>query len=239
MAGGDIRAFAESLARPPEARVAEFRALLDRVHAIVEMLIRMPQPVVAGVQGAVAGFGLSLANAADLVVAADDAYFASAYLQIGVTPDGGGTWTLPRIVGARRAAEIMLLGARFDAREALAMGIANRVVPASELDAAVADAARRIAAGPAPATQRLKRLLRESSTRTLSEQLAAEAASFSACTGTDDFAEGVAASAGRRRTDLRPRRRPAWLRAQARLSPRVASPFACINSEVIFCPWRT
>jgi 2-(1,2-epoxy-1,2-dihydrophenyl)acetyl-CoA isomerase len=199
MAGGDIRVFGQALAEPATQRVDAFRRLLERVHAAVETLIRMPQPVVAGVQGAVAGFGMSLANAADLVLAADDAYFASAYLQLGVTPDGGGTWTLPRIVGSRRAAEIMMLGDRFDAGEARTLGIVNRVVPSSDLDATVAATAERLAAAPAFAMQRLKRLLRESSGRTLSEQLGAEAASFSACTGSDDFVEGVSAFLAKRK----------------------------------------
>ena len=202
MAGGDIRVFGESLAQPAEQRVASFRRLLDGVHAAIETLIRMPQPIVAGVQGAVAGFGMSLANAADLVVASDDAYFASAYLQLGVTPDGGGTWTLPRIAGSRRAAEIMMLGERFDASEARALGIVNRIVPAAELDAAIAAVAARIATAPATAMQRLKRLLRGSSSRTLSEQLAEEASSFSACTGSEDFVEGVSAFLAKRKPDF-------------------------------------
>ncbi len=89
-----------------------------------------------------AGFGLSLMNACDLVVAADNAYFASAYRNIALTADGGGSWALPRIVGMRRAMEIMLLAERFDAPQALAWGLVNRVVPVAELDAAV-DGARR------------------------------------------------------------------------------------------------
>jgi 2-(1,2-epoxy-1,2-dihydrophenyl)acetyl-CoA isomerase len=193
MAGGDIRVFAQALDSPPADRVAAFRALIDRVHAFVETLARMPQPVVAAVHGAVAGFGLSLANACDLVYASEDAYFASAYLTIGVTPDGGGTFSLPRIVGTRKAAEIMLLGDRFDAKEAQALGIVNRVVGAGELDASASAAAARIAAMPARATRNLKRLLREAPQSSLAAQLAAEAASFSACTGDEDFVEGIRA----------------------------------------------
>ncbi|HVE51488.1 MAG TPA: enoyl-CoA hydratase [Casimicrobiaceae bacterium] len=193
MAGGDIRLFAESLDSRGAQRTTEFRALIDGVHATIELLARMPQPVIAGVQGAVAGFGLSLTNACDLVYACDDAYFASAYLQLGVTPDGGGTYWLPRLVGARKAAEIMLLGDRFDAATALSLGIVNRVVAAAELDATLTKAARRIAEGPVDAVRNLKRLLRESMQRTLSEQLHAEGDSFSRCAGTDDFVEGVRA----------------------------------------------
>ena len=121
---------------------------------------------------------------------------------LGVTPDGGGTYWLPRIVGARRAAEIMLVGDRLDAARAEALGLVNRVVPAAELDATVAAVARRIAAGPPVATQRLKRLLRESPQRTLAGQLDLEAQSFSRCTGGDEFAEGVRAFLDKRKPDF-------------------------------------
>jgi len=193
MAGGDIRVFAASLAQDGPSRQRAFQALADGVHAAIETLARMPQPVVARVQGAVAGFGLSLMNACDLAFACDDAYFASAYLALGVTPDGGGTYWLPRIVGARKAAEIVLLGERLTARQALDLGLVNRVLPPDELDAAVAAAAQRIAHGPRRAVQGVKRLLRASPEASLSAQLAAEAASFGACAGTADFAEGVRA----------------------------------------------
>ena len=202
MAGGDIRFFAESLRDERFDRDAAFQRIIERVHASVETLARMPQPVIGRVRGAVAGFGLSLANACDLVFASEDTYFASAYLQLGVTPDGGGTYWLPRLVGARRAAQIMLLGERFGAREAEALGIVNKVLPADELDRAVDDAAQRIAAGPTHAVRNLKRLLRESLGRSLSQQLNAEAQSFGQCAGIDDFAEGVAAFLAKRPPDF-------------------------------------
>ena len=193
MAGGDLRTFAGELAKPPKQRDADFRRVIGRLHSAIENFHRMPHPVVGQVHGAVAGFGLSLMNACDLVVAADDAYFASAYRNIALTPDGGGSWTLPRIVGTRRAMEIMLLGERFDARRALEMGLVNRLVPAAELERAVAAVVESLATGPVMAIRNAKRLLRESLGRTLSEQLDAEAVSFGACSGTDDFAEGIAA----------------------------------------------
>lgn len=193
MAGGDIRVFAESLQQPGAQRAAQFQAMADRIHAAIETIARMPQPVIARVQGAVAGFGLSLMNACDLVFAADDAYFASAYLALGVTPDGGGTYWLPRVVGSRKAAEIMMLGERLDARAALDAGLVNRVLPAADLDDAVARAAERLARGPQHAVRGVKRLLRRSPGATMSSQLAAEAVSFGACAGMDDFTEGVRA----------------------------------------------
>ncbi len=198
MAGGDIRSFAGHLGETPAARNAGFTRMVERLHAAIEHLHRMPHPVVGCVQGAVAGFGLSLMNACDLVVAADDAYFASAYRQIGLTPDGGGSWSLPRLAGMRRAMEIFLLGERFGASDALALGIVNRVVPAAELNAATDAIVRALATGPVLALRNTKRLVRDSIARTLSEQLQAEARSFGACTGTPDFVEGVTAFLAKR-----------------------------------------
>jgi 2-(1,2-epoxy-1,2-dihydrophenyl)acetyl-CoA isomerase len=193
MAGGDLRTFAAELAKPPAQRDIDFRRVIGRLHSAIENFHRMPHPVVGQVHGAVAGFGLSLMNACDLVVAADDAYFASAYRNIALTPDGGGSWALPRIVGMRRAMEIMLLGERFDARRALELGLVNRVVPAAELERAVAAVVEALVNGPVLAIRNAKRLMRESLSRSLSEQLDAEAVSFGACSATADFAEGITA----------------------------------------------
>jgi len=193
MAGGDIRTFAGMLDGESAERTRRFRRMIARLHSAIEAFHRMPHPVIGQVQGAVAGFGLSLMNACDLVVAADNAYFASAYRAIALTADGGGSWALPRLVGMRRAMEIMLLGERFDAQQALAWGLVNRVVPLAEIDATVAGMVGSLADGPKLAIRNAKRLMRESLARSLSEQLDAEAASFAACAGTPDFAEGIAA----------------------------------------------
>ena len=198
MAGGDIRSFAERLAEAPAVRSEGFRRTIGRLHAAIENLHRMPHPVVGRVHGAVAGFGLSLMNACDLVVAADDSYFASAYRQIALTPDGGGSWALPRLVGLRKAMEIFLLGERFGAADALALGLLNRVVPAADLDAATNTMVHALATGPALALRNAKRLVRESLSRSLSEQLDAEASSFAACAGTADFVEGITAFLAKR-----------------------------------------
>jgi 2-(1,2-epoxy-1,2-dihydrophenyl)acetyl-CoA isomerase len=193
MAGGDIRLFAAQLELPLAERTREFGGLVARVHAAIEQLQRLPQPVIASVHGAVAGFGLSLMCACDLAIAGESSYFTSAYRHLGLSPDGGSTWTLPRIVGVKKAMEIVLLGERFTADDALRLGLVNRVVP----DEARRDATRRLAAalasGPALALANDKRLINQSLSRSLSEQLAAEAASFAACAAQDDFAEGVRA----------------------------------------------
>ena len=198
MAGGDIRMFAGQLNEPPATRSAQFQRIVEGLHAAIENLHRMPHPVICCVHGAVAGFGLSLMNACDLVIAADDAYFASAYRQIALTPDGGGSWSLPRLVGTRKAMEILLLGERFTAAEALALGLVNRVVAAADLNMATNAMVQALAEGPLLAVRNTKRLVRESMGRTLSEQLQAEASSFGACAGTADFAEGITAFLGKR-----------------------------------------
>lgn len=193
MAGGDIRMFAALRDLPPAERTARFETFIGPVHAFLELLVRLPQPVIARVHGACAGFGLSLMAACDLAIASDDAYFTTAYRHIGLTPDGSGTWSLPRVVGPRKAMELVLLSPRLDAREALRIGLVNRVVPAAELDSAVEGVAKSLATGPAQALRNAKRLLRESLGRTLPEQLNAEALSIAQCAGTSDFVEGITA----------------------------------------------
>jgi 2-(1,2-epoxy-1,2-dihydrophenyl)acetyl-CoA isomerase len=198
MAGGDLRAFATRLGDPPAERQRDFQRMVERMHVAIEALHRMPHPVVARVHGAIAGFGLSLMNACDLVVAADDAYFASAYRHIALTPDGGGSWSLPRLVGLRKAMEIFLLADRFDAAEALRLGLVNKIVPAAELDATVDAIVASLTAGPRDALRSAKRLARESLAHTLSEQLEAEAMSFGRATASADFAEGIGAFLAKR-----------------------------------------
>lgn len=198
MAGGDLRTFAQQLDASPAARQAWFTRMVQGLHASIEHLRRMPAPVIASVHGAVAGFGLSLVGACDLAIAADDAYFASAYRNIALTPDGGGTYTLPRIVGLKKAMELLLLGERFDAQEALRLGLVNRVVPRESLAAATQVWVDAILTGPRLALAGVKRLLQQSSTSTLSEQLQAEATSFGACTATGDFVEGINAFLAKR-----------------------------------------
>ncbi len=130
MAGGDIKGFHGRLAETtPAERTAHFRAKIHRLHPAIVSMRRMPKPVIASLRGAAAGFGLSLALAADLAIAAEDAFFTLAYCLIGTSPDGGSSYHLPRIVGLRKAMEIALLGDRFDAETALRLGLVNWVVP--------------------------------------------------------------------------------------------------------------
>ena len=193
MAGGDIKGFHGRLAETPAERGAHFRAKIHKLHPAIAAMRRMPKPVIASLRGAAAGFGLSLALATDLAIAAEDAYFTLAYCLIGTSPDGGSSYHLPRLVGLRKAMEIALLGERFDAETALRLGLVNWVVPSADLEAETAKLAARLAGGPGHALGQTKALLNVSLDNPLEAQLALEAESFASCAATQDFAEGVTA----------------------------------------------
>ena len=188
MAGGDVSSFHRA---GPEAP-ATIERLMQPFHDAVEILTGMEKPLVAAVQGPVAGAGLSMMLVADLVIAADDAKFSLAYSRIGTSPDGGSTWSLPRVVGLRKALEIALLDETFDAAEALRLSLVSRVVPAADLAAETMRVAERLAAGPTQAYGRTKALMRRSLDRPLHEQLEAEKDAFLRCARTQDFRDGVA-----------------------------------------------
>ena len=194
MAGGDIKGFHGRLSETtPAERGAHFRAKIHSLHPAIVAMRRMPKPVIASLRGAAAGFGLSLALATDLAIAAEDAYFTLAYCLIGTSPDGGSSYHLPRIVGLRKAMEIALLGERFNAETARRLGLVNWVVPSADLEAETEKLAARLAKGPSHALGETKALLNASFGNSLEAQLALEAEGFASCAATDDFAEGVSA----------------------------------------------
>jgi len=199
MAGGDLQWFREQTSLDEPMRRENFVNLLNGVQAAIVNFRRMDKPVIAVVQGAVAGFGLSLMMAADLVVAAEDAYFTLAYSNIGLSPDGGASWSLPRQVGLKQAMEIALLGDRFDARRAFELGLVNRLVESAQLDDESMKLAIRLAAGSVGALARTKALLNQAFDNSLEDQLAAEQEFFADCATHPDFVEGLTAFFERRK----------------------------------------
>lgn len=193
MAGGDVGYFRDALPDLEAGRVDELNPIFEHVHGIVQALRDIPVPVVGVLHGAVAGFGVSLAAACDLSIAADDCRFTLAYCHLATSPDGGSTYILPRVVGFKKAMEMALLGEPFGAREALEWGLVNKVVPADELDDAADQWVQRLASGPRFAYGRTKVLLYESLDNTFTRQVEAEEESFKRCARTADFAEGITA----------------------------------------------
>lgn len=194
MSGGDIGSFSKSMAGNQKF----FHELIGVFHGALEILANLPRPVIASLNGAVAGAGLSVAMIADLAIAADDAMFTLAYSRIGTSPDGSSSWSLPRIVGVRKALEIAMLSEVFNAQEAQRLGIVNKVVPAGALSDETDKLARRLAEGPTFAYGKIKHLIRESHLHSLHDQLAREEEAFVSCSQTKDFSEGVAAFIGKR-----------------------------------------
>ena len=203
MAGGDIRGFAKSLTEDRERHLANFEMRVVKAHQLIYQLRRMEKPVLASVQGAAAGFGLSLILACDLAMATDDSFFTLAYRHIGLSADGGATYFLPRIVGERRALEIALLGERFTAQTAKEYGILNWLVPAADLAAETAKTARKLADGPTFALGKAKRLIRSSLDNSWDEHSHREAEYLAACAATTDHLEGVTAFLAKRKATFK------------------------------------
>jgi 2-(1,2-epoxy-1,2-dihydrophenyl)acetyl-CoA isomerase len=186
-AGQDLAERERPDAAPLEIEVRE------RYNPIIRALRSMGQPVIAAVNGGAAGAGASLAFACDLRIAAEEARFILAFGRIGLVPDSGATWFLPRIVGPAKAAEMALVGDPVDAAEALRIGLVSRVVPASELLTEARSLADRLAAGAPLATALTKGALQRVLTIDLDEALDGEAKLQGIAGASADHAEGLAA----------------------------------------------
>jgi 2-(1,2-epoxy-1,2-dihydrophenyl)acetyl-CoA isomerase len=176
-----------------------YRVLTERYHPIIRAVRDMPKPVVAAVNGAAAGIGLSLALACDLVIAAESAYFLLAFVNIGLVPDGGSSLLVPARVGFARAAEMAMLGERIGARQALDWGMINQVWPDGELAARAGELVIRLADGPTRSYAGTKRQLNSWLYQRMEEQLELEAQIQQEMAASGDFAEGLRAFADKRR----------------------------------------
>lgn len=196
-AGGNVRAFAGA----PD-RAAYVLGVAHELHEFVRLLTDTTVPVVAAVHGWAAGAGMSLVCAADLAIGGTSTKLRPAYPGIGFTPDGGMSWNLPRIVGARRAREILLTDAILDAEESVRLGLLSRTVADEDVRAEALTLAQRLAAGPTSSYAGIKALLARSEESTLSDQLDAEAETISAAAATPAGREGVDAFVGKRAPDF-------------------------------------
>ena len=167
--------------------------LRERYNPIVRAMRGLDKPIIGAINGVAAGAGASIAFACDLRIAADGASFALAFGRVGLVPDTGATWLLPRLVGSARAAEIALLNAPVPAADALSIGLVSRVVPGDALAATAREMAMKLAAGAPRAIALTKRALNAAWDRGLAAALASEAHLQALAGRTQDHAEGIAA----------------------------------------------
>ena len=197
--GGDLREFHEQGPRLP----AHLRETTVYLHAALSRLARLRAPVIAAVNGVAAGAGMSLACACDLVIAAESARFTLAYTRVGLSPDGSGTWFLPRIVGHRRALELALTNRVLNAAEAQEWGLVTRVVADHQLEDETLALAAALADGPTAAYGATKRLFHESWTTSLESQMNLETESIVRLGETHDGREGMLAFLEKRAAEFR------------------------------------
>ena len=170
---------------------ADLGPRIEAFHALIRAIVEAPKPFIAAVRGPAVGFGADLALACDLRVLAEDAYIQEKFVAIGLMPDGGGSFWLPRLVGLGRALEFLMLGTRIDAPQALSLGLANRVVADERAEAQ--RIAQELAAGPPLALAAIKAAVRESATSSVYQALAREKQGQTELLHSQDFREGVTA----------------------------------------------
>jgi 2-(1,2-epoxy-1,2-dihydrophenyl)acetyl-CoA isomerase len=193
-AGGDLKAFAAQCHRVS----GYMQEVTQAFHAAISRFNRMAPPVVGAINGTAAGGGLSLALAADIVVAAASAKFTMAYTKIGLVPDGASTYFLARLVGLRRAKEMVLLNPVLSAPQALEWGLINQVVPDAEVLPTAMALAKKLAAGPTLAYGEAKRLILAGATESLESQMESESRAIAALVGSPDGREGLEAFLAKR-----------------------------------------
>jgi 2-(1,2-epoxy-1,2-dihydrophenyl)acetyl-CoA isomerase len=169
---------------------AEMRRFASLLHDAIVQLHQADKPVVTGVNGTAAGSGFGLALTGDIILVSEDAKFEYAYPRVGLTGDGGSTFFLPRLVGLRRAKEILLYDEPISPQEAVDIGIATETVPAEDFEKRLQEVAAQLASGPTKAFGATKQLMTESFSRDISAQLAAETDAMGEATHGEDYARG-------------------------------------------------
>lgn len=197
-AGGDVKAFSNAGDQLPDF----LKEITVYLHGALANLARMPKPLVGAINGPVAGAGVGVAILGDIVLADPSAHFTLAYTGIGMSPDGGTTWLLPRLIGLRRAQEICLTNRRIGAEEAAQIGLVTRVTEAGKLAEESAALAQQLAAGATTALGATRRLLADSFSATFESHMEAESRSISAQGRSKEGREGIAAFVEKRKPDF-------------------------------------
>ena len=192
-AGADVVKLADGHAKNVKRVTGPMRTIMTGAQKLVASVLDCGKPVITVVQGAAAGIGAHLAYASDLVIATDAAYFAESFVKRGLVVDGGGAYLLPRRIGMQKAKEMAFFGEKLTAAEALSLGLVNRVVPAADLDDAVADFAGRLAVAPTSAIALTKRLFNDSPDSDRTASFVAEAMAQEIQSYAQDSKEGVTA----------------------------------------------
>lgn len=201
-AGADVRQMQASLEDSPPIFL---RKLTIQLHAITSAIRRMSKPVIAAVNGVASGWGFPLALACDLIIATEGARFNSAYIFIGLCPDGGLTYFLPRLVGLQRANQILFSGEPIDANRGLEIGFVNQVVKGEELMDAARAVASKLASAPALAMAETKQLINSSLSESLESQMENERQALARSGATEDFREGISAFFEKRKASFKGR----------------------------------
>ncbi len=191
-AGQDLAELAGPDAPPME------QILREHFNPVVQKIRASAKPVIAAVNGVAAGAGANIAIACDIVIASEQASFIQAFSKVGLIPDSGGTWTLPRIIGLQKATALMMTGDKLSAAEAERMGMVYKVVPQNDLMPHVIELAERLAKMPTRALGLTKQALAHSFVQTFEQQLATEDALQGQAAVTADYAEGVQAFLAKR-----------------------------------------
>jgi 2-(1,2-epoxy-1,2-dihydrophenyl)acetyl-CoA isomerase len=203
MAGGDLGSIDETLQKPPIERALRVSAPIHVYNQFGRLLRRMSKPIVASVQGAVAGAAVGLVAACDLVIAADTAFFFVAHVLHGGSVDGLTSYFLPRQIGTRKAMELALLADRLPAAEAQRIGLVNFVVPAAQLESETDKLLQRLAAGPTRAYGLIRNEILASLDNSLEEQGRLEAESYGTASLSGDWMEGLTAFFAKRKPEFK------------------------------------
>ncbi len=198
MAGGDIAYFKSKVEDGSIKDKVTMEQIVGSAQNIITLIQQIDKPVISLVKGVAAGFGLSLVLASDFAIAGKGSIFTTAYAGIGLSPDGGASFVLPRVLGLKKAKELLMLCDRFDADEALSLGILNYVVEAEEVEPLVQKLSKTLCASASIAIKNIKHLVNTSIESNLADQLNKEKEAFIHCAQTEDFAMGVSAFLARK-----------------------------------------